>query len=117
MPTANPVSLHARGHTSAADCQAGDHQRQQRPFFTIAGVTRKATHFVVKVEIGGLAGLVAPLVGKQPPDSHVWILPGEVPAFLKSEGPLYLGGPIWRIELTSPVWAKTVGPVDAESKK
>ena len=85
--------------------------------FTIGGVTQKATHFVVKVEIGGLAGLVAPLVGKQPPDSHVWILPGEVPAFLKSEGPLYLGGPIWRIELTSPVWPKTIGPTNAESKK
>ena len=32
-----------------------------------------ATHYVLKVEIGGLAGVVAPLVGKQPPDSHVWI--------------------------------------------
>ena len=34
---------------------------------------------MLKVDIGGLSGLVAPLVGKQPPDSHVWILDGDVP--------------------------------------
>ncbi len=69
-----------------------------------AGSDRRVTHYVVKAEIGGLAGLLAPLVGKQPPDNHVWILEGPAPAFVKSEGPLYLGGPPWRIELTSPVW-------------
>jgi hypothetical protein len=74
--------------------------------FSVGGSTRKATHYVVKVEIGGAAGLVAPLLGKQPPDTHVWILGGEAPAFVKSEGPLYLGGPIWRIELVSPVWPR-----------
>jgi len=72
--------------------------------FSIGGSGRKATHYVAKVEIGGAAGLVAPLVGKQPPDTHIWILGGEAPVFVKSEGPLYEGGPIWRIELTSPVW-------------
>jgi hypothetical protein len=74
--------------------------------FHLGASTRKATHFVVKVEIGGLSGLVAPLIGKQPPDSHVWILAGDAPAFLKSEGPLYNGGPVWRIELASPVWPR-----------
>jgi len=72
--------------------------------FSLAGNRRSARHYVVKIEIGGVAGLVAPLVGKQPPDSHVWILEGEAPAFVKSEGPLHLGGPIWRIELVSPTW-------------
>lgn len=72
--------------------------------FWIGGTPREATHYVVKVEIGGVAGLVAPLVGKQPEDSHVWILGGKAPAFVKSEGPLYMGGPSWRIELVSPVW-------------
>jgi hypothetical protein len=72
--------------------------------FSVAGAKRKAMHYVVKVEIGGVAGLVAPLVGKKPPDTHVWILGGEAPAFVKFEGPLYVGGPIWRIELASPVW-------------
>ena len=72
--------------------------------FTTAGVSRKAMHYVLKVKIGGLAGAVAPLVGKQPPDSHVWILEGDAPAFVKSEQPLFNDGPVWRIELVSPVW-------------
>jgi hypothetical protein len=72
--------------------------------FTTGATRRKATHYVVKVEIGGISGLVAPLLGKQPTDTHVWILEGQATAFVKFEGALYLGGPIWRIELTSPVW-------------
>jgi hypothetical protein len=71
--------------------------------FSTGGAARKATHYVLKVEIGGISGLLAPLLGKQPPDSHVWILRGQAPAFVKSEQPLYLGGPLWRIELVSPV--------------
>jgi hypothetical protein len=74
--------------------------------FSIAGTTRKAMRYAVKVNIGGISGVVAPIVGKQPPDTHVWIVGGKVPGFLKSEGPLYEGGPIWRIELASPVWPK-----------
>jgi hypothetical protein len=50
--------------------------------------------------------MIAPLVGKQPADTDVWVAGGEAPAFVKSEGPLYLGGPIWSIEMTSPVWRR-----------
>jgi hypothetical protein len=74
--------------------------------FVVAGSTRKAIHYVVKVEIGGLAGVVAGLLGKEPPDTHVWIQGGDAPGFLKSEGPLFPEGPPWRIELTSPSWRK-----------
>lgn len=74
--------------------------------FAVAGVSRKATHYVLKVNIGGIAGVVAPLIGKEPPDSHVWILEGEAPAFVKAEQPFYSGGPLWRIELVSPTWPK-----------
>jgi isoprenylcysteine carboxyl methyltransferase (ICMT) family protein YpbQ len=78
-----------------------------RERFSTGGAGRTATHYVLKVEIGGLSGVIAPLIGKQPPDSHVWILGGEAPAFVKSEQPFYLGGPVWRIELVSPVWPQT----------
>jgi hypothetical protein len=77
----------------------------EEPFST-GGTTHKATHYVLKFDIGGIAGVVAPLIGKQPPDSHVWILGGEAPAFVKAEQPLYNGGPVWRIELVSPVWPR-----------
>ena len=72
--------------------------------FTLGGSSRKATRYVVKVELGGVAGVIAPLIGKRPPDTHVWILQGEAPAFVKSEGPLAPNGPVWRIELVSPVF-------------
>ena len=78
--------------------------------FTLAGAGREAQHFVVKVEIGGIAGLVAPLLGKQPSDSHLWIEGGEAPTFVKSETLAYLGGPMWRIELVAPVWPRSATP-------
>jgi hypothetical protein len=73
--------------------------------FATGGAARKAIHYILKVDIGGIAGVVAPIIGKQPPDSHVWILGGEAPAFVKSEQPLFMDGPVWRIELVSPVWS------------
>ena len=82
---------------------------QGKDSFSVGGSTRKATNYLVKVDIGGVAGVVAPLIGKQPADTHVWILGGEAPTFVKSEGPSYPGGPIWRIELVSPVWPKAPG--------
>ena len=75
--------------------------------FTIAGSRREALHYVIKVEIGGLAGLVAPLLGKQPPDGHIWVIGGEAPTFVKSETLSFLGGPVWRTELISPVWPRS----------
>ena len=82
--------------------------------FSIGGSQRTAMHFVLKVEIGGVSGMIAPLLGKQPPDIHIWILGGEAPTFIKSESQLYLGGPIWRIELVSPVWPR-VAAVDSKN--
>jgi hypothetical protein len=75
--------------------------------FSTAGVRRQAKHYVLVPEIGGVAGIVAPLVGKQPPDSHVWILDGDAPAFVRSEAPLFNGGPMVSIELVSPAWPAT----------
>lgn len=74
--------------------------------FTVGGSPREAMHYVLKVEIGGVAGVLAPIVGRQPPDSHVWIASGEVPVFVRAEQPFYAGGPVWRIELASPTWPK-----------
>jgi hypothetical protein len=61
---------------------------------------------VLKVAIGVISGLLAPRVGKQPPDSHVWILDGDAPAFIKAEQQFYMDGPLWRVELVTPVWPK-----------
>ena len=70
----------------------------------VAGANRKANRYLVKLEVGGLTGVVASLVGKDPPDPRYWLIPGEVPAFGKFEGAMYLNGPIWRIEQTPIAW-------------
>lgn len=65
-------------------------------------ITHKAQHYVVKTKIQGPAGAVAPLIGKQPPDIHVWLIKSEAPTFIEFEGPLSQDNPVWRIELTAP---------------
>lgn len=75
--------------------------------FTVAGATHKATPYTLKVEIGGLAGLIAPLVGKEPTDVQIWIVNEGAPAFVRADGALYLGGPIWSIQMSSPEWSGT----------
>ena len=74
--------------------------------FSIGGSAANATHYVIKIDIGGITGVAAKVVGKQPPPIHMWIAAGNAPVFLKSEAPLYEDGPTWRIELASPTWPK-----------
>ena len=80
--------------------------REGKERFSVGNVSYDATRFNVHVELGGLAGLIAPLIGKQPHDSAVWILGGAAPGFVKSEGPMYAGGPVWRTELATPAWPR-----------
>lgn len=74
--------------------------------FSIGGSSRKAKHYLAKIELGGVAGVVAPMLGKEPPDNHIWILGGDVPTFVKSETLSYMNGPLWRTELLAPSWPK-----------
>ncbi len=77
---------------------------QGQEMFSVAGAHHKAIRFTVKVEIGGITGMFASLVGKQPADINFWVVGGEAPAFVKAEGPMFLGGPTWSTEMSSPVW-------------
>ena len=74
-------------------------------------LTYKAQHYVVHIKIPGAAGVVAPLIGKKPPDIHLWILKSEAPSFVEFEGPLSQDTPVWRIELAAPT------PDTAEASK
>ncbi len=75
--------------------------------FWAADAPHKATRYDIKVELGGIAGVLAPVLGKQPKDVQIWVLRSKAPAFIRMEGQLYEGGPVWTIELTSPVWQKS----------
>jgi hypothetical protein len=74
--------------------------------FSVAGARHKATLFVVKVEIGGIAGMIAPVIGKQPADTKVWVVGEGAPAFVRADEALYVGGPIWSVQITGPEWGQ-----------
>jgi len=68
----------------------------------VGEVTKSAVDYQLKPRLGIWLKFFATLAGKVPPDNHIWTLEDEVPAFIKFEGPFYMSGPIWRVELTSP---------------
>ncbi len=72
--------------------------------FSVAGFSHKALTWQIRIELGGLAGIVAPVIGKKPPNIYIWTEEGEVPAFLRETGPLFEGGDILTINLIGPAW-------------
>jgi len=72
--------------------------------FTVGGRSYRAAKYDVKVHIGGVAGAVAPMIGKQPPDTYAWVTESRVPAVIRLDSALYTDGPIWSVQFASPVW-------------
>jgi hypothetical protein len=60
----------------------------------VGDTPRRATRWAIRPQLG----LFASLLITDLPDAHCWIVPGDAPAFLRAEGPLYFQGPIWRID-------------------
>ena len=76
----------------------------------VAGSSRKAIHYDIKIDLGGVAGVVAPIIGKAPPNIEVWTIGGEATTFARERGPLYAEGPMMTIQLASPTWPDTPKP-------
>jgi hypothetical protein len=70
--------------------------------FSLAGFERKAQRYEIKIELGGVAGAVAPMIGKQPPNIQVWIEGGQIPGFVGEQGQIAADSPIVSIEQTGP---------------
>lgn len=79
--------------------------------YSVVGSPRKAIHYEIKIKLDGVAGVVAPLIGKAPPTIQLWVVGGEAPTFVRELGPLYAEGPMMTIQLVGPVWpnAQTSG--------
>ncbi|HTF14202.1 MAG TPA: hypothetical protein VK643_06000 [Burkholderiales bacterium] len=77
---------------------AGEHK------ILVGELAKSAIHYVLKPRLGTWLKLFATLLGRVPPDLHAWIATDLVPTFVRFEGYLYTGGPVWRIEMTSPRW-------------
>jgi hypothetical protein len=73
----------------------------------VAGTSRKAIHYDIKIDLGGIVGVVAPIIGKAPPNIQIWTIGGEATTFAREKGPLYAEGPIMTIQLASPTWPDT----------
>jgi len=78
--------------------------------FTVAGAPRKATVYLMKVDLGGVAGVVAPVVGKQPPGIVVWVLEGDSPLFVREIGQLSEDGPLVSIEFAGATFPHIPAP-------
>lgn len=70
----------------------------------VGELEKTAVHYSLKPRLGTWLTFFATVLRRVPPDDDVWIVKDEVPAFVRFEGPLYMGGPVWRIELASPRW-------------
>jgi hypothetical protein len=76
----------------------------------VAGSSRKAIHYEIKIDLGGIAGVVAPIIGKAPPNIQIWAIGGLATTFAREIGPLYPEGPMTTIQLASPSWPETPKP-------
>jgi hypothetical protein len=72
--------------------------------FWVGNTPEKATRFLIEPKVTGLTGILAKVAGKNPSPVRMWIAQGRPPTFVKFEGPLYLNGPIWRMEPSAPRW-------------
>ncbi len=72
---------------------------EQHASFRIAGSRQAASVFRLKTDLGGIAGVVAPILDKQPDDIFVWVLEGDSPAVVRAIGQLSEGGPLLDIQL------------------
>jgi hypothetical protein len=82
--------------------------------FSIEKSPRKAVKYALDLDVTGLTGLLAKVLGKDPEPIHTWMVPGDAPTFVRFEGFLYQGGPVWVIELASPTW--TAAPETTDSR-
>jgi hypothetical protein len=71
---------------------------------SLGGRVMKVNRHLAKLDVGGLKGVVATLIGKDPPDLRYSLVEGTVPVFVRFEGPMFLNGPVVRIEQTTVQW-------------
>lgn len=72
--------------------------------YTLAGERQTARKLELKIDLGGLAGLLAPVLGKEPKLTTAWMADGRIPMFIRLRTQFYEGAPLWTIRQTAPEW-------------
>ena len=105
LPAGGSASGHMYTFTPKARLMRTVMRPEGEERYFVGDTARTAVRHIVSMDLIGLTGLVAAVLGKDPPDVRVWMSTGAAPSFLKFEGALFLKGPRWRIELAAPRWA------------
>ena len=100
LPPGRPVTAQLAVFTPKLRLLRMTLQREGEDRVMFGGEAKQATRYLVTLDIEGLTGVVAWLLDRTPPDLRYWLVPGPVPAFARFQGPMFLKGPVWRIELT-----------------
>ena len=106
LPTGGRATGHLMAFTPKPQLVRSDMGPEGEERFTVGDATLTSVRHLVKLDIPGLKGAIANLIGKDPPDIRYWVSSGTAPTFLKFEGAMYLKGPIWTIEQTTPHWSR-----------
>ena len=106
LPPGSKVAGHVLAFTPKPQLLDTELRAEGEDRYFVGDVPRTATRFLLKMELRGVTKVVASILGKDPPDVRYWISTGTAPAFVKFEGPVFLKGPRWRIELGAPRWPK-----------
>ena len=72
--------------------------------YTLGGERQTAKKLEIKLELGGVTSLIAPVIGKEPKPGTAWMAGGKVPMFIRIQTQFYEGGPLWTIQQTAPAW-------------
>ena len=97
-------SLNGRCHTQSARGQTRHLQTWRRQLLPCRHCLARRSIMRSRLCSAELAGFVAPLIGKAPPNIEIWTVTGQAPTFVREQGPIYPDGPVMTIQLVSPTW-------------
>jgi hypothetical protein len=98
-PAAQPLKIPALTPTQKPRLVHFAVAPEGRGTFRVSGSRQTASIFRIKTELGGIAGVVAPIIDKQPDDTLVWVLEGDAPLTIRAIGQLSEGGPVMDIQM------------------
>lgn len=105
LPAGGEAAGHMLAFTPKPQLVRMTFQKEGEDRFTVGPTAHTAARYLIKLDIPGVKGVLASLMGKDPPDLQYWMTTGLAPTFLKFEGPMYLKGPRWVVELAAPRWS------------
>jgi len=106
LPAGTSATTHLMAFTPKARVLDLHLTPEGRDPFSVGSIAGTAIRFLAEPHVPGVTGVMATIVGKQPPSVRFWTTGGRTPVFVRFEGPLYADGPSWRIVQEVPRWPR-----------